>query len=63
MENLKIKTEKAGKTCGPYACPLCTKEGVVLLFFGFLIMLAAPAHIYAGFCLVLLAYILPFLRR
>ncbi len=58
----EIKMEKVGSTCGA-GCPLCTKEGIIMLIVGFLLFLSENTYIkILGLGVIILAYIVPFIK-
>jgi len=58
----KKKECKTCKTGGP-ACPLCTKEGIIMLAIGFLLLLSRDRYLsIIGFLIILAAYFIPLIR-
>ena len=60
----EIGIQKAGNTCKGRVCPLCTKEGLLLLAIGFGLLLTQKNYFaYLGIAFIIFAYILPLLIK
>ena len=59
----KVGTEKVCKSCSTSPCPLCTKEGLIMMVIGFLLVISGNVYLkIVGFGVIILAYAIPLIK-
>ncbi|MBN2422248.1 hypothetical protein JXB41_03400 [Candidatus Woesearchaeota archaeon] len=56
--------QKVGPACGSFSCPLCTKEGIFLVFLGLILTFVLPGNVsWLGLIIILFAYLIPVINK